>query len=168
MDEGRPEERVSSSPSSPISSSSVSSAPLPICVEEPPSYIVGVQQATRGHRHFHPYDSGQSGRCNAPVVGLLDKCCNGDLSRGLSMWDLLLPEDGSYDWRWINGQAPLEGEHLLEPNGSNTISGYLQSRPFPAFSGHLLWSPVNSHQLLETPVGVSFISLFVISWTCIM
>ena len=57
---------------------------------------------------------------------------------------------------------------LLEPNGSNTVSRYLQSGPFPAFSGHLLWSPVNSHQLLETPVGVSFISLFVISWTRIM
>ena len=57
---------------------------------------------------------------------------------------------------------------LLEPNGSNTVSGYLRSRPFPAFSSHLLWSPVNSHQLLETPTGVSFISLFVIPWTHIM
>ena len=57
---------------------------------------------------------------------------------------------------------------VLEPNGSNTVSGYLRSGSFPAFSGHLLWSPVNSHQLLETLVGVSFISLFVISWTCIM
>ena len=27
------------------------------------------------------------------------------------MWDSLLPEDGSYDWRWINGQAPSEGEY---------------------------------------------------------
>ena len=52
---------------------------------------------------------------------------------------------------------------LLEPNGSNTISGYLQSRPFLTFSGHLLLSPVDSHQLLGTLVGVSFISLFVIS-----
>ena len=34
---------------------------------------------------------------------------------------------------------------LLEPNGSNTVSGYLRSRPFPTLSGHLLWSPVNSH-----------------------
>ena len=57
---------------------------------------------------------------------------------------------------------------LLEPLGSNTVSRYLRSGPFPAFSSHLLWSPVNSHQLLETPVGVSFISLFVISWTHIM
>ena len=111
MDKGRPEERVSSSPLSPISSSSVSSAPPPICVESPPSYVVGVQQATCGHHHFHPYDSGQLGQKNAPVTGLLDKCCNGDLSRGLSMWDSLLPEDRSYDWRWIDGQVPSEGEH---------------------------------------------------------
>ena len=111
MDKGRSEERVYSSPSSPISSSSVSSALLPICVEEPPSYIVGVQQATCGHCHFHPYDSGWLGWCNAPVTGLLNKCCNGDLSRGLSMWDSLLPEDGSYDWWWINKWAPSEGEH---------------------------------------------------------
>ena len=63
------------------------------------------------------------------------------------------------------------GKHmtnLLEPIGSNTISGYLWSGPFPTFSGHLLLSPVDSHQFLETPVGASFISLFVISWTRIM
>ena len=63
---------------------------------------------------------------------------------------------------------PYELDFMLEPNGSNTVSGYLRSGPFPAFSSHLLWSPVNSHQLLETLVGVSFISLFVISWTRIM
>ena len=58
MDEGRPEERVSLSPSSPVSSSSVSSAPLPIHVEEPPTYVVSVQQATCGCCCFHPYNSG--------------------------------------------------------------------------------------------------------------
>ena len=48
---------------------------------------------------------------------------------------------------------------VLEPNGSNTVSGYLWSRPFHTSSGHLPSSPVGSHQLLETPVGVSFIFL---------
>ena len=57
---------------------------------------------------------------------------------------------------------------LLEPNNSNTVSRYLQSGPFPTFSSHLLLSPVDFHQLLETPVGASFISLFVTSWTCII
>ena len=55
---------------------------------------------------------------------------------------------------------------VLEPNGSNTISGYLLSGPFPAISCpdpflpspvrtlpcQLLLAPANSHQLLETPV----------------
>ena len=54
---------------------------------------------------------------------------------------------------------------LLEPNGSNTVSGYLLSGPFPVNSCQLLSAPANSHQLLETPVGVSSISLSLISWT---
>ena len=47
---------------------------------------------------------------------------------------------------------------VLEPNSSNTVSRYLLSGPFPAISG----------QLLLTPVGVSFISLSLISWTHFM
>ena len=67
----------------------------------------------------------------------------------------------------------MKGHHdsvddVLEPNSSNIISGYLLSEPFPVSSGHLLSTPVDSHQLLDTPVGVSSISLFLISRTHIM
>ena len=42
--------------------------------------------------------------------------------------------------------SELRGRALvLEPNSSNTVSRYLRSGPFPTLSGHLLWSPVNSH-----------------------
>ena len=60
---------------------------------------------------------------------------------------------------WISSWHPHWDTQLLEPNGSNTVSGYLRSGPFHTSSGHLPSSPVGSYQLLETPTGVSFIFL---------